>query len=347
MERKSRVFKAYLVQLGLQNIDYTGDAAHKFSVWLVRKMSEKELDAIDGYETNFPAIKEDGMLYLTDLHHNKMTTVNDVTKAASEVTYEKLKNIPASAYLFSINDCPPDSYIQKDYNYVAYDYKVDELNYYNFKAQQDNFSGDDAIEDDYETETMKEMGTYVAPEPTDETDEGFMLAFDPNEASEEDIKRAQKILCIDESGEWSDNAQASLNVYINRISDKTSYMLREDYDVGAYYTPPDSDRTVPVLDHNFYANYWEENYGFFSAYDTDEYSMYSIPENYLEESEIQATWDDIENKKIESGPAVFGAVMVVYNNFIPVSYTELPFVIKAKSCKVSIQWSANGIIRGN
>ena len=304
MERKTRVFKSYLMQLGLRNIYYDSSVHNKFTVWLTRKFSESELNRIDLPSTTFTDIKEEGMIELTDLHHCKFTTVNDDTKEESEITYEKLKNIPASAYLFSINDCPAGSYIQKDYNYVAYDYKVDELNYYNFVKQYDNTSATNEEDDDV-TLTQKAMGTYVEP-----------------------------------TVEYSDEASAT------SASQQVPYLINEyDNEVGAYYHVPSGERVVPVFDENFYAQYWEDNYGFTSAYDADEYDMYGISQEYLKESESQATWDDISAAKVKDGPAVFGAVMVVYNNSIPVSYAQLPFSIKAKTCKVDIRWSSNGIIK--
>lgn len=307
MERRTLVFKSFLTQLGMNQISYENRPDQAFNVWLMRKLGNRELEQLDVADMTFDKMKEDGMIFLTKLNNHEFMTVNDMTKAASEVTYQKLRNIPVSAYLFSVNDCPYDSFIVKDYNYVAYDYEVDKLNYYNFKAQQDNFSGDAPEEDSYEVQMMKAMGTYEAP-----------VSAQPEESS-----------------------ATSATEYV-------PYLINEyDVEVGPYYNPPGGDRIVPVLDSHFNPTYWEDNYGFFSAYDSDEYAAYAVPEDYLDESEVQCTWKDIENHALEDGPAVFGAVMITYNDVIPVAYVQLPFNIKAKTCKVSIRWSANGIIKGS
>lgn len=306
MIRKTRVFKSFLYKLGMNKVVYDNSKGKEFKVWLVRRFSENELDTIDKFNTKFDDIKEDGMIFLTSLYHTKMSTVNDVSKMTSEITYESLKNIPASAYIFSDYDCPRGCYVKKDYNYVAYNYKVDDLNYYNFKVKCDNVSANAEATDEI-MKVSQDMGTYKV-----------------------------------ENMEYPEPRSLS------GTPELSAYLINEyDANVGPYYAGISADeRVIPRLDENFYADYWEETYGFSDKYNDDEYDMYSINQTYLDESQTEMHWDNISAASVDNGPAIFGAVLITYNDEVPVSYMQLPFVVKSKTCKVNIEWSMNGIIQG-
>lgn len=314
MERKTKVFSPFLYNMGIHNIKFN-DPMHQFNVFLIQQLNTSVIDNIS-IKSTFKDLSIEHPVYVGKLKYDGIETVNNESKMYSEISYQDLQNIPASAYIFSEYDCPPNCFVRRDNNYVCYPYKVDDLNYYNFKVQHKNFT-DEQIKstDSYEVQMMKALGTYQEPIPeyinADEDPVGCIIA-------ENDIFNDQ------------------------------------NYDgpvVSAVGT-----RIIPCLGPSFFAEYWEDSYAFSEKYDSDEYDIYSLNQLILDENEIELKFDDLEKCVVDINETnTFGAILVTYHDNkykneeldtdILVSYVQLPFAIKiANQSSVNINWSVNGLI---
>lgn len=126
------VFNAYLYDVMTGTVkgkDYY--RANMFDVWLcpsgIKLYSEQNPKNLrfsdDLFKRKFP---EDKLVYLGNLG-NMLVRTQEEDGMPSISSYQEIFDIPASAYIFSVNDCPPNIPIQNDFCYTAYDYSVDEV----------------------------------------------------------------------------------------------------------------------------------------------------------------------------------------------------------------------------
>lgn len=138
VDRAAVVFPAYIHALGNRQIN--PENPEKYRLYAVPKLTKlKESTVLKDINLNFKTLIEGGYGYsinsskfLTEFYNLDITTVNDTSREYSEISYNSILNIPASAYLFSLNDCPQTCSIKDDYNYVAYDYHVADMRNYHF-----------------------------------------------------------------------------------------------------------------------------------------------------------------------------------------------------------------------
>lgn len=354
MNKKTYIFKPYLFKIGTGLI--STEKNNKYKVYLSRRLTKGDLEYYDSSSEFYKKVSEDfskndDFYYLCNLYNRTITSVNEVDNLESEITYEKLKNIPASAFIFSEYDCPKSCYLKRDYNYVSYPYQVDKLNYYNYtdakktELELEKVKENKSLED----QIKYEMGNYE--ETTDEINKGdddntFVMKFDKENATEDDIKRLQEILDSSKTGEWTDALNTKYETYKRSISADVAYMILSGGISSPYYIPYENEtRCVPYLDGNFNPEYWETNYGFEGSYDSVEYDTYSIPQQTLEEKQVQMSFDDISGADVKGCMLTVAALMIVVDN-TPAVYIELPLAIKNNFTTVNIRWSSNGIIQG-
>jgi hypothetical protein len=126
------VFNSYLydVMTGTdKGMDYY--RANMFDVWLcpsgVNVTSNKNKKDLRFSDTVFKYMfPDDKLVYIGNLGNMQVRTQEE-DGMPSVSSYQEIFNIPASAYIFSKNDCPANMPIQNDFCYTAYDYSVDEV----------------------------------------------------------------------------------------------------------------------------------------------------------------------------------------------------------------------------
>ncbi len=141
VERVNVVFAAYINALGNRKIRQ--DQPQKYRLYAVPKLDGiKSSKCVNEPDLTFNKLLTEhygigisSSKFLTEFYNLDITTVNDLTRDYSEISYNKILNIPASAYLFSIHDCPQTCSIKDDYNYVAYDYHVADMRNYHFTTE--------------------------------------------------------------------------------------------------------------------------------------------------------------------------------------------------------------------
>ena len=112
-------------QQGISVKDYIYDNK-KFDVWLCSKsivFENSDLNSTFDNDNQIKALSEN-FSYIGNIGALRTENVFSMDGLPSEDSYQKILNIPASAYIFSEYQYPTNCKLNKDYNYYAFPYYV-------------------------------------------------------------------------------------------------------------------------------------------------------------------------------------------------------------------------------
>lgn len=137
------VFNSFLNLLVNKDPKYTKEYIYdinKFDVWFCARGKSFSANNILNNKLDKLFKEEESLEYLYNLGTLNVENVNSEDGLPSEHFYqdEDFLNIPASAYIFSKPQYPVNCKVNKDYNYTAFDYNINDMsdNYKNKISEQ-------------------------------------------------------------------------------------------------------------------------------------------------------------------------------------------------------------------
>lgn len=181
-----------------------------FDLWFCSKNINFSNDLDDRLGNYFDANNSKQILYIGNLGNMEIQNVFSEDGLPTEDCYQSsgFLNIPASAYIFSKHNYPRDCRIDQDYNYMGYDYYVEDTTL--------NLDSNQAImepENNYDITSLSAMDFYehyVKPTwqnigPYFKTEYGFTSGYDDKEYSIYNIEKLP--LVEDQFNVYSNNTK--------------------------------------------------------------------------------------------------------------------------------------------